>query len=90
MITNDLRIIDLTVGQLRELIASEVKKNAQEPEEYLYGMQGIATIFRCSLVTANKIKKSGMLDDALVQVGRKIIINKRKAIEVANKNGYKL
>ena len=45
-----------------------------------YGISGIAQVFGCSVPTANRIKKSGIIDEAITQIGRKIIINGPKAI----------
>lgn len=45
------------------------------PKRMYYGIDGIAQIFGCSVPTANRIKKSGVIDDAITQVGRKIIID---------------
>ena len=40
--------------------------------KYVYGILGIAKLFGCSLPTANRIKKSGKIDKAITQIGRKI------------------
>ena len=39
--------------------------------KYVYGLSGIASIFGCSIPTANRIKKSGKIDRAIKQIGRK-------------------
>ena len=44
-------------------------------EKYVYGILGIAKLFGCSLPTANRIKKSGKIDKAITQIGRKIIVD---------------
>ena len=50
---------------------------------YVYGISGIAELFGCSIPTANRIKKSGILDEAITQVGRKIVVDAEKALELA-------
>jgi hypothetical protein len=40
-------------------------------------------VFGCSVPTANRIKKSGVIDDAITQIGRKIIIDAEKALALA-------
>lgn len=45
-----------------------------------YGIEGIAQIFGCSVPTANRIKKSGIINDAITQIGRKIVIDADKAL----------
>ena len=39
----------------------------------------------CSLPTANRIKKSGKIDKAITQIGRKIIVDAELALELAGK-----
>lgn len=53
-----------------------------------YGISGIAETFKCSIPTANRIKKSGVIDKAISQVGRKIVLDVGLALELAgNKKG---
>ena len=52
-----------------------------------YGIEGIAQIFGCSVPTANRIKKSGMIDDAITQIDRQIVIDGNLALELAKKVG---
>ena len=42
-------------------------------------------LFGCSLPTANRIKKSGKIDKAITQIGRKIIVDAELALELAGK-----
>ena len=41
--------------------------------------------FKCSIPTANRIKKSGVIDAAITQVGRKIVVDVELALELAKK-----
>lgn len=84
----DAPIWTLTVGQFTELMNSLTPKK-EEPDEqvkqidkYSYGLSGLATLLRCSKTTAWKIKDSGKIDKAIRQVGRKIIIDNEKALEL--------
>ena len=87
-ITSDTRIIDLTVGQLMDLFAKAQAPatQAQQKEEKLlvYGIAGIAQIFNCSMTTANRIKASGRIDDAITQHGRIIVVDADKALVLFN------
>ena len=51
----------------------------------VYGILGIAKLFGGSLPTANRIKKSGKIDKAITQIGRKIIVDAELALELAGK-----
>ena len=53
--------------------------------KYVYGILGIAKLFGCSLPTAHRIKKSGKIDKAITQIGRKIIVDVELALELAGK-----
>lgn len=52
---------------------------------YVYGYAGIANLFGCSIPTAARIKKSGKIDGAITQIGRKIIVDADRALELAGK-----
>lgn len=60
----------------------EVVVDASSPK-YVYGLSGIAKLFGCSIPTANRIKKSGKIDKAIKQIGRKIIVDAELALELA-------
>lgn len=49
-----------------------------------YGIKGIAETFGCSIPTANRIKKGGVIDKAISQVGRKIVLDVDLALELAS------
>ena len=63
----------------------DIADHSQENEEdkYVYGIAGIAELFHCSLPTANRIKKSGRIKKAITQIGRKIVVDKKMALELA-------
>ena len=46
-------------------------------------IEGIAQVFGCSVPTANRIKRSGIIDAAITQVGRKIIVDADMALALA-------
>lgn len=58
-----------------------------QPKRMFYGIEGIAQIFGCSVPTANRIKKSGVINDAITQVGRKIVIDGDMALALAKASG---
>ena len=58
---------------------------ADKEKKYVYGILGIAKLCGCSLPTANRIKKSGKIDKAITQIGRKIIVDAELALELAGK-----
>lgn len=83
------RIIDLTVGQMMELLETVQGATGQSSEKnaerrLVYGISGIAQIFNCSIATANRIKKSGKINKAISQRGRLIVIDVDMALELFN------
>lgn len=84
-ITSDTRIIDLTVGQLMDLFAkAQAPAQPKEEKRLVYGIAGIAQIFNCSMTTANRIKASGRINDAITQHGRIIVVDVNKALQLFN------
>lgn len=59
-------------------------EQTSDNKRYVYGLDGLARLFNCSIVTANRIKKSGVINKAISQVGRKIIIDADLALELLN------
>lgn len=90
-IDENTRIIDLTVGEVLELVTNVLQKREPKQEAIetverrkAYGIAGIAQIFNCSMTTANRIKKSGRIDGAISQHGRIIVVDTEKALELFN------
>ena len=88
MLNPNTRIIDLTVGELVDLIRETTAAVAsstmpeQKPRNLEYGIAGIARIFNCSMATANRIKASGKIEDAITQTGRIIVIDVDRALQL--------
>jgi len=87
-INPDTRIIDLTVGELMELLNKQQNNIVEQPKEkrLVYGIAGIAQLFNCSMTTANRIKASGKIDQAISQYGRMITVDADLALELMKKN----
>jgi len=64
-----------------------VKVNDYTKRKHVYGINGIAKLFNCSLSTASRIKQSGKIDQAIKQFGRKIIVDAELALELFGKKG---
>ena len=67
---------------LQENEVRTVQPAADKDKKYVYGIGGIARLFGCSIPTANRIKKSGRIDRAITQIGRKIIVDADMALEL--------
>ncbi len=75
-LTNDNK--SLAVIEPQTVIDTTTKK-------HVYGVAGIASLFGCSLPTAHRIKKSGIINRAITQIGRKIIVDAELALELAGR-----
>jgi len=74
----------LTVADLMETL-KEIQQQPviQQPEKrFVYGLKGIAQIFGCSRTTASEIKKSGLIDEAITQFGRTIVVDAELALQL--------
>ena len=67
--------------------STEVVTPQVAPKGNYYGIEGIARVFGCSVPTANRIKKSGIIDKAITQIGRKIVVDADLALSLANESG---
>ena len=70
---------------LQNELKRETPTNTTKPIEgkkYSYGIRGIANLLSCSISSANRIKKSGIIDEAIIQNGRKIIVDSELALEL--------
>lgn len=69
---------------------NKAEKAENNPKNVVHGIKGIADIFGCSIPTANRIKRSGIIDDAISQVGRKIVVDVDLALKLAAVKGGKI
>lgn len=70
--------------------AVEEKTEVKEPQViapscYIHGMKALADLIGCSLATAHRIKASGVINDAITQIGRKIIFDQEKVLRLLGK-----
>lgn len=64
------------------LFAPEPNEGVKVKKRYVYGLQGLCNLFGCSTATASRIKKSGVIDAAISQVGNTIIVDADLALDL--------
>ena len=69
---------------------TSVDAEPSSQKRYVQGYQGIASLFGCSKSTAQRIKKSGIIDDAITQVNRKILVDADLALQLVKESGCKM
>ena len=88
MIPSETRVGDLSLGELLNALRGVTTQEpepqpAPQPRKAMeYGIGGIMRIFNCSRTQANRIKQSGIIDGAIWQVGRLIVTDPEKALEL--------
>lgn len=73
---------------MESFASAEVEPSSQR--RYVQGYQGIADLFGCSRSTAQRIKKSGIIDEAITQVNRKILVDADLALQLVKDSNYKV
>ncbi len=71
----------------KENVTSKASAEVTPEKHYEYGIKGLAKVFGCSIPTANRIKKSGIIDEAISQIGRKIVVDAELALTLAKEAG---
>lgn len=85
MYTDDTPVSILTVGELRELVRRELSGLTDSRGDVAYGIAGIADLFGVSYTQAKRLKASGILDAAISQSGRTIVVDRERALELFHK-----
>lgn len=88
ILNDDIRLIDLTVGQLRALLSEaspRVEARADDDGEMVYGLRGLAELLGVSLSTAQSLRNSGRIKSATVQSGRKLAFRKHKVLDILSR-----
>ena len=68
-----------------EMKSCQTSNPTSDSKHYVYGIRGLASLFNCSMPTANRIKQSGKIDRAIKQIGRKIVVDADLALELAGR-----
>ncbi|WP_297984868.1 DUF3853 family protein [uncultured Chryseobacterium sp.] len=81
----------LTNSKEKEKIANQTGPPIiKENKKLVYGIRGIANLFDCSIATANRIKKSGVIDDAIFQRNRTIVVDAEIALQLFKSNNKEI
>lgn len=72
----------MTAGEFIDLIKGQQKIEVKADTSLVYGIGGLADLLGVSKPTAQKIKNSGKISDATIQIGRSICFDREKVIEL--------
>ena len=80
----------MTGSEILQLFGTiaEAKTVSQDftEKKYVFGIRGLASILKCGMTNAQRIKNTGVIDEAIYQAGRKIVIDSEKALELIKNN----
>ena len=88
-------LFQMTGEEIIELFSYIILKQEQvdvkdyTSDKHAFGLIGLANLLRVSKTKAQQIKNSGILDAAITQHGRKIMINKELALQLYKDNSKK-
>ena len=83
MTGEEFMFLSKTASQNDEAKNQDSPPRSNSEKKYVYGIDGIAEIFGCSRPTASRIKKSGRINAAIRQIGRKIVVDVELALSLA-------
>jgi len=82
MTGEEFMFLSKTASQNDEATIKDNPSQTPFEKKYVYGIDGIAEIFGCSRPTASRIKKSGKINAAIRQIGRKIVVDVELALSL--------
>ena len=83
----DKPLFQATLGDLIEALNEgfangRANTNPSSEKRYVYGLFGISKLFGCSQATAQRIKSSGVIDAAISQNGKIIVVDADLALDL--------
>lgn len=72
--------LDMTVEKFAQLVSGN--DDAPVKRRLVYGLAGLSQLLGCSVSTAARIKKSGVLAPAIHQIGKIIVVDADLALEL--------
>ncbi|OJU35473.1 MAG: hypothetical protein BGN96_04885 [Bacteroidales bacterium 45-6] len=82
---NSMKAILISMAEEKDAFG----KMPKSEKRHVYGIAGIAELFGCSIPTAQRIKSSGKIDDAISQCGKIIVVDAELALELTKNEKFK-
>jgi hypothetical protein len=86
-------LLTSTLGDFKAILTQALRDNELEslaaapPKRYVYGLAGLMKLFGCSISTAERIKQSGVIDQAISQTGDIIVVDAELALDLLRVSG---
>ena len=81
-------LFQCTLGEFKAIIVEALRDKeleniaAKAPKRYVYGLAGLMELLGCSISTAERIKQSGVIDEAISQTGDIIVTDADLALDL--------
>ena len=86
-------LFQCTLGDFKAVLSETLRDKELEflaatpPKRYVYGLAGLMKLFGCSISTAERIKQSGVIDQAISQTGDIIVVDAELALDLLRVSG---
>ena len=86
-------LFQCTLGDFKAILSEVLRDNELESltappqKQYVYGLAGLMKLFGCSISTAERIKQSGVIDQAISQTGDIIVVDAELALDLLRVSG---
>ena len=86
-------LFQASLGDFKAILSEALRDNELEslaaaaPKRYVYGLAGLMKLFGCSISTAERIKQSGVIDQAISQTGDIIVVDAELALDLLRVSG---
>ena len=81
-------LFQCTLGEFKAVIVEAFRDKelediaAKAPKRYVYGLSGLMELLGCSISTAERIKQSGVIDEAISQTSDIIVTDAELALDL--------
>ena len=81
-------LFQCTLGEFKAIIVEVLHDKELEnlaatpPKKYVYGLAGLRELLGCSISTAERIRKSGIIDDAISRANNILVIDADLALDL--------
>lgn len=88
-------LIQATLGEIKQMISDAVREatlttmveNEENRRNYVYGLKGLALLLGCSISTAERLRQSGILNQAIIAHKGLLVIDADMALDLLRAAG---
>ena len=88
-------LMQATLGDIKQMISDAVREaaltaiaeNEENRRNFVYGLKGLALLLGCSISTAERLRQSGILDQAIIAHKGLLVIDADMALDLLRAAG---